>query len=1208
MRIFSFIRYVKSALLLLLILMNFFLTVHAKENPVFSHLTTENGLTQEYITSITQDQRGFIWIGTQEGLNRWDGIDVKQYLNNPGSSRKLTNDYVTDVVAMEKGKLWIATLGGGLNFYDEKNDHFSQFTGFPSTDKFSSDRIKVLFGSLDSKLWVGTESDGIYIVDGNTKSIKHLTFGDSNTSLSSNNIRDIKADKQGRIWIATEGGGVNMWDVNSGHFIRYQSSSADPDSLVSNDVLSVTPMRDGTVWAGTYNNGISIINPHQRKSIHYSHQADDYFSLSNDRVRSIFEDADGRVWVGTDSGLDLWNSDNRTFNHYYHDDSSRYSLTDNRISNIMQDKSGVLWVGTFSGVNKWNARLGSIEHIKKNDNAPSTLSTNIVTSFAQSEGGNQWIGTWGGGLNYYDKNSKQYRIFKHDESKGALSDDRVMSLLVDSKNRLWVGTALGGLNLKLPGEDKFIIYQYNPSDTNSISNNGITRIFEDSKNRIWVATIAGGVNLFTDNGFIRFKHDKTDPSSIGSNRVLAISESPNGIIWFATDGGGVSYYSPESRHFTSLSYKHPTHSIDKNMSFISILAKDNKLWLGGKDSGLLLVKLNKDDQSITQVKRFGRQDGLPSNVIFGILEDDTGLIWLSSNKGISVFTPETESIKSIGTNQGLQGNEFNSGAYYKSGDGTMYFGGNNGFNRFNPRHVLVSNNRFRPDTVITNISIFNQSLKLKQSIYEVEKIQLEYFDNFLTFRFAAMEFTQPDKNLYQYRLIGISEQWTKPSFEYRASFANLAPGDYQFEVRSANNDGMWGSVKNLKVIILPPVWRTSGAYLGYFILLMMFIYFNVTRFKKKTLEDAEKQTNYRLKMYLSCLEEASDGVAIVDNFGEYVYRNKSFSQILEKTINSRKSNNISETLFSDKAESQVALISVKEKGSWRGLVTGYEKQQEIFIELGLTKVSQSSMIDTSVIVVAHDITSLKRNEAELIRYRDRLESVAYKRTHELENEIKINNVANEKIVKSLAEKEVLLKEIHHRVKNNLQVISSLLNMQASATEGEKYKELLNESQNRIRSMALIHESLYQSDNFLEIDFNDYIHLLASTLSRSYSSNTYGIDIQIQADNVFLDIDRAIPCGLIINELVSNAYKHAFSDREEQGIVLIKLKQTESDYILVVKDNGVGFPEGVDFRNTSSLGMEIVCILCQQIKATIELTYDDGASFCIRFPILTGGDK
>ncbi|WDE07319.1 hypothetical protein SG34_010735 [Thalassomonas viridans] len=1182
------------------------LSLAANENPVFSQLLSQDGLSQDSITAVTQDKYGFIWIGTQEGLNRWDGRKIEQFLNNPGDANSISSDYISDLLDDKAGTLWVATLGGGLNIYDKYRQSFRRFQGFDGQEALELVNVKVLHQSDDGIIWVGTEADGLYLLDMTKQEIRHLSSLDNGNALSSNNIRDIKSDQQGRIWIATENGGVNMWDGENERFVHYRHRQQSRVSLPSDKILSLEPMQDGTVWVGTYDAGLAIINPHQRTVIQHKHQEQNFYSLADNRVRTIFQDSDGRIWVGTDSGLNLWNSDFRGFLRFNHEIASRYSLSDNRVTTIVQDKGGVIWVGTFAGLNKWNARLGSIEHIKKVDKAPSSLSSNIITSITDAPGGVLWIGTWGGGLNHYDTRTKMFKHYMPSDKAGSLSDTRVMSLLMDSQKRLWVGTMRGGLNVKTADQEGFTVYRHDANDPGSISHNGITRLFEDSHSNIWAATFGGGVNLYRQGKFQRFVHDESDENSLGSNRVIGITEGPEGIIWFATDGGGIAYYSLAEQKMRRLALE-LAETADGNLnSFISILATKDSLWLGSKDQGLLRVALNMQDLSVVNVTHFNRQNDLSSNVIFGILEDDSGMIWLSSNKGLSAMAPETGKIRNFGLNHGLQGNEFNSGAYHKAGDGTLYFGGNNGFNRFNPRHLLLSVNQHQPDIVLTQFNVLNKPKALSQALVDVKAIELDYFENFVSFEFASLDFTQPQKNKFQFRLLGLQEQWSVPSRRNQANYTNLIPGSYTFEVKGSNNAGIWSHPLVIELTVKSPPWRSTGAYLVYSLLVVLFSFLTFYLMKKSANKQVEASFNQKLRMYLYCLDEASDGVAIINLEGNYLYQNQSFKGLLGSEPFPARQGGAGETDMEHSLLSQVkkgaqALSAVLEHGHWQGLCEHFKGHEKVIVDLGLTKVVANEGKSEHIIAVAHDVTEIKHSEDELKRYRDRLEALVHKRTLELEQEITKQQDAEHQLTLSLQEKNVLLKEIHHRVKNNMQVISSLLNMQSIANNNPEFSELLAESQNRIRSMSLIHESLYQSENFLEIDFNDYIHLLAGTLSRVYSSNTYGIDICIDAEDVYLDIDTAVPCGLIINELVSNAYKHAFKGFEGQAVVLIEMKSDDEHYILRVKDNGVGFAEGVDFRKTSSLGMEIVCILTEQIKGTIDLIKGNGSTFVIEFP-------
>ncbi|WP_372771031.1 two-component regulator propeller domain-containing protein, partial [Pseudoalteromonas sp.] len=771
------------------------------DNPIFTRIYAENGLTQDNITAIEQDAYGFIWIGSQEGLTRWDGSSFEHYLNSPENINSLANDYISDVFTSGDKRLWVATLGGGLHYYSPVANDFVRIVAATQEVNDKLRNIRTLFEDQNNRLWIGTENHGVFLLDLETNQVNAFSVDNSAENPPLLKIRDIKGDNHGRVWIASEGSGISMWDEKKYLLINYSSNTSSNTSIPTNDFYTVQPMPDGTIWAGSYNNGLVIINPYRRESTNWRHEPENYYSLADNRVRSIFRDSRDRIWLGTDNGLDLWDSDIRGFHHFSFDPGARHTLSDNRVTKITQDRGGVLWVGTFSGLNKWNAKLGSISHVKRVPNAPSSLSSNIVTSFADSVQGDIWIGTWGGGLNYYDSSQNKFINYMpsvHD--KGALSDHRVMSLLLDSQGRLWVGTMRSGLNLKQPNQDVFIHYKHDKENPESLSFNGITSILEDAEQNIWVATFGGGLNHYQNGKFVRFKHEENNPFSLCGNRIVGMSLDQQDNIWLATDGGGVCYYSPERQKFISVVLNHPSDKNSKITSVVSIFAGKNGVWAGSKDSGLFLINYPQSDENLS-IKYFHRQHGLPSNAIMGVLEDDSGMVWVSSYNGISALTPSTREIKNFSINHGLQGMEYNSGAYFKSSDGQLYFGGNNGFNKIDPKQLWLSMNSFKPATIMTKIKIANYQLSMEESVFDVQQLNLSYQQNAIEFEFASLDFTEPEKNLYKYRLLGFSDTWSSESKSKLASYTNLPFGDYTFQVQGSNNAGVWGPIREIKIEI-----------------------------------------------------------------------------------------------------------------------------------------------------------------------------------------------------------------------------------------------------------------------------------------------------------------------------------------------------------------------------------------------------------------------
>jgi len=506
--------------------------------------------------------------------------------------------------------------------------------------------------------------------------------------------------------------------------------------------------------------------------------------------------------------------------------------------------------------------------------------------------------------------------------------------------------------------------------------------------------------------------------------------------------------------------------------------------------------------------------GLPQ-VIYGILGDDHGSLWLSSNKGIFKFNPATGTVKSYTVSDGLQDYHFNDGAFFKSNSGEMFFGGTNGFNAFYPDDI--KDNSFIPPVVITSFKVFNRDYKPGKSILQTRAIRLFYNDTF-SFTFAALCFTDPGKNRYAYKLVGANKDWIELGNKREITFSNLSPGEYTLKVKGANDDGVWNEKgKELKITIIPPLWETWWFRISGFILIVLFIYLKIRNVRGK---------NKQLELFNTKLKK----------------------QILER----------------EQAE---------------------EALQEAHDELEIRIEERTAELTNVNVQLKKEITERKRTNEDL------------------QKEIGERKKMEKRIKGSLKEKEVLLKEIHHRVKNNLQIICSLLSLQSRYIKNKQTIETLKNSQDRVRAMALIHEELYRSRDFSKIDFREYITDLSKNLFISYSLHPGKVQLKMEIENIFIDMETAIPLGLIINELTSNSLEHAFPD-DRKGELRIKLGKSKGDgkeynYTLIISDNGIGFPQDLDFRESGTLGMLLVNSLVKQLRGVLDLDSKDGTTFTIK---------
>ena len=464
-----------------------------------------------------------------------------------------------------------------------------------------------------------------------------------------------------------------------------------------------------------------------------------------------------------------------------------------------------------------------------------------------------------------------------------------------------------------------------------------------------------------------------------------------------------------------------------------------------------------------------------------------------------------------------------------------------------------------------------------------------------------MDYTAPHKNRFRYRLEGFDRDWTEAE-THQVTYTNLDPGNYRFSVQGSNNDGVWNEVGTyVDIIVHPPIWATWWAYAIYLavglVVLRQLLEANQARLQR----EAEKRYSERLQLYIESLEEATDTVLIADSNKDLLFANQSIKDILGVSARQAEGRSIMSLLFNNPDDAILAREGIKQSGRWHGEVLGTKDGEHITTDVTITAVKDDNQNETAFVSIARDITQRKKVEAELEAHRRNLQSLVDERTTALKHEIAENKAAQKELANSLEEKELLLKEVHHRVKNNMQVISSLLNIQAETVNDDRFSGLLGESQQRIKSMSLIHENLYQSDNLLEIDFEDYINMLANSLHRFYRLPDIIVSLNIQVFNVALDIETAVPCGLIINELISNAFKHAFKGRTGKGRITVLFDQTETEYILRISDDGNGLPEGFSLDTQSSMGTEIVVILTHQIDGNITFCNENGASFQIVFP-------
>jgi ligand-binding sensor domain-containing protein/signal transduction histidine kinase len=827
------------------------LSIFSQENYIrFEQISSRQGLSQNVVYAIGQDHQGFMWFGTQNGLNRFDGYVFKEYKNNPKDPSTLLANMISIIYADRLGNLWIGTFGGGLSLFNREKNNFIRIPYVNGSDPNPGPDIDFIFTFHQDRsgiFWIGTLGGLLRFDPKGQKWSRFFHRPGVAGTLSDNRIRAFCQDHTDIMWIGTEGGGLNAFNPRTGEFSHFLQQPDNPHSLSSNSVYAIFEDSKKNLWVGTQE-GVDRLDRMAKTFIHYRYSDQSAGSLSNNRVRSIFEDRQGRLWIGTEGGgLNLLKSlPGKTFVHYHHQPNNPHSLAHNTVLFIMEDDRGCIWIGTFGGgINRIDPQMQQFVHIVGDTNRSNSMSSNDVSCLCQDREMNLWIGTFEGGLNRYNPGTGTFKIYKYSSvDPGSLSSNEVLAIHEDGGGDLWIGTWLGGINRFNRKTGKFTRYKMAGSNKGP-SSNDIFCFCEDRDRNLWIGTSNGGLNLFLPgkNEFVYYENDPRDPQSISSNSITYIypDRSQEEFLWIGMHSSGLERFNRHTGNFKHYFHEPGNpHSLSNNSVlciYISPICPEI-VWVGTLGGGL-----NKFDKKTNQWQIYTEDDNLSNNTVLGILEDKNKNLWLSTSRGISRFNPARGEFKNYFAEEGLQHNEFNQGAFHKGRDGRFYFGGINGFNVFTPENIRE--NTHIPPVVITNfILLTNKDFKPAKSILETKELRLSYKDTF-SFEFAALNYTAAAKNRYAYKLEGegADDDWIQLNHKRDITFTALSPGKYVFRVKGSNNDEVWNEVgASLKLIIDPPFYSTwwFRSLLGCAALGMLFVMYKlrVRRYKiqRKNLE------------------------------------------------------------------------------------------------------------------------------------------------------------------------------------------------------------------------------------------------------------------------------------------------------------------------------------------------------------------------------------
>jgi PAS domain S-box-containing protein len=789
----------------------------------FQHIGAQQGLSQGHGVCIFQDSEGFMWFGTMDGLNKYDGYQITVYRNNPQDTALLSNNFITCIYEDRQKNFWMGTRNG-LDRLDRKKGKFIHYKNTANDPKsISNNSIHAIYEDKKGNLWIGTNGGGLNLYHPTKDNFTHYLPDTANpSSISDNYVNVIYEDNKGSLWVGTRSGGINHFNLESQSFTCYKNQAEDPNSLSSNNITSILEDRQGNFWVSTWGGGLNLFDRYKKTFSHYRHKSQDTKSIASDIIYGMLEDHKGNLWLGTENGgLNLYNHATKNFIHYTHHVNDLHSLANNTVSALYEDTSGNIWVGVHrAGIDYFNPDDEKFRHYYQQA-GDASLSNNNVQAFWEDRQGKLWIGTDGGGLNLLDRTSDTFTHFRSDKNKsGSISSDVVLAIMEDRTGKLWLGTWQGGLNLFDSNKNTSKAYFHKPSDTTSISSNKPWVIWEDRKENIWIGTYDGGLNWLDkqQNKFIRFQHQSGQTNSLCNNQVKAIREDKEGNLWIGT-ANGLDLLNLNTHNFIHyISDPKQVNSLSSNDINTLLIDHQGNLWIGTQ-KGLNLY--NKKTNNFTV---FTEKDGLCNNAVQGILEDERGNLWISTLNGLSKFNPAQKIFQNFSITDGLQGNEFLKNACLKTKDGKLYFGGINGFNVFHPD--AIKDNPFIPPVHLTDFQLFNHSVSitdqdspLQQPINQSKEITLSYEQSVISFEFVALNYRSPEKNQYAYRLEGFDQGWNYVGNQRKATYTNLDPGQYIFRVKASNNDGVWNHKGTfIRLNITPPFWKTlwfraSGIFL-----------------------------------------------------------------------------------------------------------------------------------------------------------------------------------------------------------------------------------------------------------------------------------------------------------------------------------------------------------------------------------------------------------
>jgi len=1107
--------------------------------------------------SLHIDGKGFIWIGSNQGLERLDPAtgEVSRFLDDVQDPLNLQGRLIMSIAEDDSGTLWLGTYGAGIQRFDPENG----------------------------------------------QSIRYLHDPLNPASLSDNAVYTVKIDRGGTLWAGTNAGGLNRYDQASGRFASYANSPGDQSSLLPGAIRNLAEDEAGSLWLAIDGGGLSVWHRTKTAFGYYSHDPDadtTRTGLNVSAVKAIYEDSDGIIWIGTATGgLNRLDPASGTFSYLLSVPGNPHSLTGNSLYAIFEDRAGMLWAGSYTGLNRVDRATGKVFRYQHSATDPRSLSDNFVHAITEDAAGNLWVGT-SSGLNLLDRESGHFTVFMHDAANpDSLSHDQINCLYADADGSLLAGTAEGGLNRFIPKDGTWKHYRHDPGNPRSLGNDTIYGIFKDSKGIFWISTRAGLDRLDDPDQGLFTRFDRK--SGLPAETVIGILEDEQGYLWLSTFNG-LSRFDPRTETFKNFDQSDGLKNLEYDF-YAYCRLRSGQLWFGGK-RGIDIVdpRLVATNQHVPPVHITGLEinnepvafDGAPlrldhlDRVVtfeFAVLNFisprknqyrytlegfDKGWVTTTGDRPFATYTnlaPGTYSFRVQGAN--------NDGLWNETGDSI----------RFTIVPPWWATWWFYLFVVTATAGFIAFLYQTKASQLRTEKKSM----------LAVRESEEKYRILFESLPLGISVSDKSGKIVEANDTARMLTGisldDHRHryidgkEWRIVRSDGtMMPSEEFASVIALREKRKVENVEMGIVKPDGEVVWISVTaapipldRYGVVICYDditIRKNNEAKIQFQSIVLDAVGEAIIATDTDGIITYFNRAAEELYGWTAADATGRNIMEVTVPEVSKEQAAAImtALNAGRTWSGEFMVRRHDGSLFPAL----VSDSPVMDErghliGIVGVSVNIMQMKQ--------------------------------AEEQVRKALREKEVLLQELYHRTKNNMNVIISMLSLQASYIDDPQVGAVFTEMQHRIHAMALVHQKLYQSKDLTGIDLRDYITDLVRYLMNGYSISPEKIELFLEVEPITVMIDVAVPCGLILNELISNIFKHAFPGNRTGTIRIAAAQDSGGEITLQISDNGVGVPTGFDFKKCRTLGLRtIIAITEHQLNGTIEFMAGEGVAFHIKF--------